>query len=476
MTAVEAGEACLLYKWQFPWHIGTMSNFLDINPSAVFQKIPCEEEWIPQDHIARFILAVVGQLDLSAFNAAYRGSGSQAYPPATLLGLLLYGYLTGVFSSRKIEAATYDSMAFRFLSGDTHPDHSSLATFRKRFQDEFKQVFHQVLLYANAMGLVRLGSVAVDGTKIQANASKHAALSFAHIEKLEAQLKAQVVALLAEADKADHSERFNGKVDYRAEVTRREELSARLAVAKAKIEARAAERYAREQAEHAEKMAQRAAREKATGKKPGGRPPQPPLPGARPKDQINLTDEESRIMPKAGGGFVQAYNAQAAVDTESLLVMATDLTQDTNDVGQVVPMLAQLKEAPACLGKVTLFVADTGFCSQANLNACEAANVQAVIATKREHHHADCLERFTEPAPLAKNATTLQKMAHYLKTGTGRAIYALRKQTVEPVFGIIKSVMGFRQFSMRGLEAARNEWCLVCLAWNLKRLAVLRLQ
>ena len=222
-------------------------------------------------------------------------------------------------------------------------------------------------------------------------------------------------------------------------------------------------------------MARREAKAKESGKKPGGKPPKPPTAGPKAQDQLNLTDEESRIMPVAGGGFEQAYNAQAAVDTGSLLVVALDVTQACNDKEQGVPMLEQLATLPDSLGQAKQLLADTGFYSARNAGACEARGIDPFIAVKQDEHHPAPHERFTEPAALAAEATPAQAMAHKLKTNASRALYALRKQTVEPVFGIIKSVLGFRQFSLRGLKKVTGEWTLVCLAWNLKRMAVVRL-
>jgi hypothetical protein len=332
-----------------------------------------------------------------------------------------------------------------------------------------------VLELAREMKLLKLGHVCLDGTKIHADASRHSALSHGHIEKLEVHLQAEVQELLALAEKADQADVPDG-IDLPAEIRRREDRLAAMAEAKAKIAARAEERYQREKAEYDAKLTKRAEKEKSTGKKPGGKPPAAPTPGPKDSDQINLTDEESRIMPVSGGGFEQAYNAQAAVDTESMLVVATGLTQAPNDKEQVKPMLETLAAQTQRLGKVTGLIADTGFCSETNITACETAGVAPLIAVAKEDHHPDWRERHSEPPALPENATPLQTMAHRLKTRVGRALYALRKQTVEPVFGIIKSVMGFRQFSLRGLTKVTGEWTLVCLAWNLKRLAVLRLQ
>jgi hypothetical protein len=315
--------------------------------------------------------------------------------------------------------------------------------------------------------------VCLDGTKIHANASRHSALSHGHIEKLQVQLKGEVQELLALAEQADQADLPDG-VSLPEEIKRREDRLAAMAKAKAKISARAAERYAREKAEYDEKMAHRAAKEKDTGKKPGGRVPKAPEPGPKDSDQINLTDEESRIMPVAGGGYEQAYNAQAAVDAATMLVVATGVTQATNDKEQVEPMLKTLDALAETLGAVERLMADTGYSSETNIKACEAAHIEPLIAVAKEEHHPGWRERHSEPAALPAAATPMQAMAHRLKTKAGRAAYALRKQTVEPVFGIIKSVMGFRQFLLRGLEKVTGEWSLVCLAWNVKRMAVLR--
>jgi transposase len=436
---------------------------------------PSVQAWLPEAHLARYVVDVVEGLDLSALERAYAGRGSEAYHPATLLALLIYGYATGTFSSRKIERATFDSLAFRYIACNRHPDHDTLATFRKRFGKEFQSAFVQVLQVARENQLSRFGTVSLDGTKIHANASRHSALSYGHAEKIEAHLKAEVQELLVLAEAADQSSVPDG-VSLPDEIKRREDRLAAIAAAKTKIEARAKERYEQEQAEFAAKIAARAEKEAATGKKPGGKPPQPPESGPRANDQINLTDEESRIMKVAGGGFEQCYNAQAVVDTESMLVLAPHVTQASNDKEQIEPMVAKMQANPAGLNQPDTILADTGYFSQKNVTACNAAKIAPLIAVKRDEHHPAWRARFTEPEQLAADATPVDAMKHALKTKTGRAAYALRKQTVEPVFGIIKSVMGFRQFLLRGLENVQNEWTLVCLAWNLKRMAVLRPQ
>ena len=435
---------------------------------------PSVQDWLPKAHLARYVVDVVEGLDLSALERAYAGKGSDAYHPATLLSLLIYGYATGTFSSRKIERATYDSLAFRYIACNRHPDHDTLATFRARFGKEFESAFVQVLQVARENQLSRFGTVSLDGTKIHANASRHSALSYAHAEKIEAHLKAEVQELLALAAAADQSTVPDG-VSLPDEITRREDRLAAIAAAKVKIEARAKERFAGEQADYEAKVAARKAKTDA-GKKPRGKGPKPPESGPRATDQINLTDEESRIMKVAGGGFEQCYNAQAVVDTESMLIIAPHVTQACNDVEQVEPMVAKVQANPEGLNRPDTWLADTGYYSAKNVAVCLAAKFEPLIAVKRDEHHPDWRDRFTEPLPLADNASPVEVMKHRLKTQIGRAAYALRKQTVEPVFGIIKSVMGFRQFLLRGLDNVKNEWTLVCLAWNLKRMAVLRPQ
>ena len=452
-----------------------MSNFIVTDRKTDYLLPPSVDDWLNEDHLARYIVEVVDRLDLSRLTRQYAGRGSKAHHPATLLSILIYGYCTGVFSSRRLERATYDSVAFRYLAAGTHPDHDTLATFRRRFLGEFSELFVQVLELAREMKLLKLGNVCLDGTKIQANASRHSALSHGHIEKLETQLQAEVQELLALAEKTDQADVPDG-IDLPAEIRRREDRLAAMADAKTKIAARAEERYQREKPEYDAKLTKRTEKEKTTGKNPGGKPPTAPRPGPKDSDQINLTDEESRMMPVSGGGFEQTYNAQAAADTETMLVVATGLTQAPNDKEQVKPMLETLVAQNLRLGKVTGLIADTGFCSETNITACETAGITPLIAVAKENHHPNWRERHSEPPALPENATPVQTMAHRPKTKAGRALYALRKQTVEPVFGIIKSVMGFRQFSLRGLTKVSGEWTLVCLAWNLKRLAVLRLQ
>ena len=412
-----------------------MSNFRPTDRRTGFLMPPSMEDWLPQRHLARFVAEVVDGLDLRTMRGAYRGSGSASYHPAELLSPLVYGYATGVFSSRKLERATYDSVAVE-------------------------------------MGVLKLGTVALDGTKIHANASRHSALSYEHAGEIERQLKAEVAELLAKAEAADQADLPDG-MSIPEELARRETRLAKIAEARATIEARAKEHFKREQADYQAKLAVREAKAEATGKKPGGRPFQPPVEAPLPTDQVNLTDEDSRIMPVAGGGFEQCYNAQAVVAADSLLVVAVEVSQAANDKQQLQPMLDKLTELPDELDKVETMLADSGYFSAANVTACAAAEIEPLIAIGRQPHYPPLNERFAAAPTAPENPTPVEAMAHRLKTPEGKKLYALRKQVPEPVFGIIKSVLGFRQFLLRGLNRVRGEWSLVTMAWNIKRMFVL---
>jgi len=450
-----------------------MSNFRPIDRDTGFLLPPSVDEWLPEKHLARCVVEVIDGLDLRAMSGSYRRAGSASYHPTLLLGMLVYGYATGVFSSRKLEQASYDSVAFRLIAANEHPDHDTIATFRRRFLKEIEGLFVQVLLLAREMGLLKLGTVGLDGTKLHANASRHSALSYEHAGKLEAQLQAEVSALMARAEAADQADVSDG-MSIPDELARRETRLQKLAAARAKIAARAQERFVQEQAEYEAKMAARQGKSTATGKKPGGKPPAPPQAGPLPTDQINLTDEDSRIMPVAGGGFEQCYNAQAAVAAGSLLVVATNVVQAANDKQQLAPMVGKLADLPGELGRVETLLADNGYFSAANVTACAQAGIVPLIAMGRQPHHPSLTERFAAAPPEPQNPTPVAAMAHRLKTPDGKKLYALRKQVPEPVFGIIKSVLGFRQFLLRGLDRVRGEWSLVTMAWNMKRMFVLR--
>ena len=447
-------------------------NFVAVDRDTPDLFPPTVQEYLPEQHLARFVVEIVEQLDLSHLVGAYAGVGSRPYHPAMLVALLFYGYATGVFSSRKLSQATHDSIAFRFICANTHPDHRTIADFRKRFLDELQALFTEILLIAQAMGLVKLGTVSLDGTKIKANASKHKALSWEYANRLEAQLKNEVEELMQLAEQTDN-EPLPQQLDIPLELQRREQRLAVIAKAREEIAARAQARFEAEQAEYERKLAKREARAQRTGKKPGGKPPRAPEPGPQAKDQVNLTDEESRIMPTAGGGFEQAYNAQAGVDTATHLVVEQHVTDHTNDKQEVTPALERLDALPDALGEVDAVLADTGYHSRHNLEQCDAAGITPYIPEARQRHNPPLCERLAEDPPAPSDPDPVEAAAHRLRTRDGKMCYAKRKSTVETVFGIIKQVQGFRQFLLRGLRAVQGEWALVCIGWNLKRLFAL---
>ncbi len=426
---------------------------------------------VPPSHLARFVVDVIAQLDLSAIYARYGERGGKAIAPEVLLAVLFYGYATGVFSSRKLEKATYEALPFRFVAGDLHPDHDTLANFRKTFLPELKELFVQILLLAQATGVLQLGNLSLDGTKIHADASKSKAVSYKRLLELEQQLQAEVGELFARGEQAEESEARAGLV-IPDEIALRQDRLAHLAEAKAVLEARAQARYEAEQADYQAKVRAREDRARKKRHKPSGKVPKPPTPGPRDKDQYNFTDPDSRIMKNSTDqGFDQHYNAQAAVEHVSGLIVATGLSNHPNDKAEALPTLDAL--APE-LGQPLAAALDNGFFSEANIAGMQARGIEPYIATGREPHNKSWQERVAEqPASPPADATPIVKMAYKLKTDIGHAIYRLRKCTVEPVIGTIKEILGFRQFSLRGLPAATGEWCLVCLAFNLKRLHIL---
>ncbi len=375
-----------------------MSRFVQIDRDTAYLLPASVQEWLPEDHLARFIVETVEQLERSQLNREYAGRGVAAYPPAMLLALLFYGYATGEFSSRRIERATYDSVAFRFIAANTHPDHDTIAAFRKRFLPQLKALFVQILQVAHALKLLKVGNVSLDGTKIKANASKHRALSCGHANRIEAQLQAEVEQLLRLAEQADRRDMPDG-MDVPAEIARREARLAAIGQAKAQIEARAAERLAAEQQVYEAKMAAREARQKKTGKKFGGKPPKPPTGGVRQTEQVSLTDDESRIMKASGGGFEQAYNAQALTELDTQLIVGAFVSSHPIDIKQIEPALASLNQLPEALGRPEHLLADTGYCSKENVRCCEAGGLTPLIAMKRQAHHASVFERYApDPA------------------------------------------------------------------------------
>ena len=345
-------------------------TFVDVDRDTLYLLPPSIQEWLPEKHLARFVVEIVEQINLQSLKASYRGSGSQPYNPEMLVALLFYGYATGVFSSRKLERSTYDSVAFRYIAANSHPDHDTIATFRRRFLPELTKIFVEILSIAHEMKVLKLGKVSIDGTKVKANASKHKALSYGHACKLEKQLEAEVAELMQRAESVDKADIPDG-MDIPNELSIRQERVKAIREAKAEIERRAAERHAEEQKVYETKITDQAKKEQQTGKKARGKSPQPPEPGPTEKDQVNLNDKESRIMPTSGGGFEQAYNVQAGVDMETMLIVTTHVTQAPNDKKEMRPALTNLKQLPQGLGTVTDLIADNGYFSEDNVMLCQ---------------------------------------------------------------------------------------------------------
>ncbi len=438
---------------------------------------PDMRQWLPEGHLALFLLDVVNQLDLAEIMAVYEsgdGRGQPPYHPVMMITLLLYAYCTGKPSSRRIERATHEDVAYRVVAGDQHPDHDSIAAFRQRHLRALARLFVQVLQLCQAAGLVKLGHVALDGTKIKANASKHKAMSYERMCAKEKELEAEVARLLEQAqqvDAAEDAEYGKGRrgEELPAELARRETRLRKIREAKAALEA-AARAQAEQAAEQArEKLAERARREAETGKKMGGRPPQVPDPDqARPAPtaQRNFTDPESRIMKDgATKGFEQAYNAQAAVDGTAQIIVATTLTQESNDKQQLVPVLDQVQEN---CGRLPAQVsADAGYFNTEQLTDEKLCNVDLYVPPDRQKHGA-AGEAARAVAPM--DASVVDQMRHKLRTPAGQAVYKWRKAIVEPVFGQTKEARGFRRFSFRGRAKVAAEWDLIALTHNLLKL------
>jgi transposase len=429
------------------------------------------EGWLDENSLARFVVEIMEQLDTSPIEQAYGGGGSPPYPPKMMLTLLFYCYAKSIFSTRKIEQATYEQIPVLFITGATHPDHDSINTFRKRFLGELCDLFVKLLLIAHGMGILKLGDISMDGTKIKANASKHKAMSWEYACKLEAQLRTEVEELIRRAE--SESAQGQQEINIPAELQRREVRLAKIAEVKAELEQRAAERFAQEHAEYVAKLKEREEKEQQRGRKLGGKAPKAPEPGPQAKDQANFTDGDSRIMPTASG-FEQAYNAQASVDIVTMLIVGQHVSQNPNDKQEVAPALDVLSRLPDDLGCIAKAAADSGYFSKDNTQQFEKADIEPYMPIGRQHHNPTLEERFAKAPKAPKDPDLVEAMAHRMKTEAGRKFYAQRKSTVEPVFGIIKEVMGFRRFMLRGLDAVRGEWTLVCMAFNLKRLCVLR--
>jgi len=427
-------------------------------------------EALPANHLARFVVDIVARLDLSQIYAHYKLKGGVAIAPEVLLALLFYGYATGRFSSRKIEKATYEDLGYRYVAGGLHPDHDTLANFRKTFLAELEGLFVQILLIAQVSGVLKVGNLSLDGTKIHADASKSKAVSYARLTELEIELRAEVAHLFELGEGADQGETqlAEGFV-IEDEIAFRKERLENLAKAKAVLDARAKERYEAEKAEYDAKLKEREEKAKKRHQKPRGKPPKAPEEGPSDKDQYNFTDPESRIMKNSTNtGYDQHYNAQVVVTQDSRFIVAASLSNHPNDKQEAAPTLDALSPE---LGHAQKVAMDNGYFSASNIEASEQRGIEPYIATGREAHYMrveDLLGNLPDEPPV--DATPREKMAYKLAAKIGKEIYRLRKSTVEPVIGIIKEILGFRQFSLRGLKNVAGEWCLVCLAYNLKNM------
>jgi transposase len=421
-------------------------TFRPYEPDQMLLMPPALADWVPEDHLARFVSDLVESLDLTAIEDTYTEErGFPPYHPRMMTKVLLYAYATGTYSSRKIARRLVEDVAMRFLAAGNEPDFRTLSDFRKRHSAALAGLFTQVLRLCRRAGLVKLGQVAIDGTRIKANASKHKAMSYGRMGEKEAALQAEIAELLRRAEQADRDEDARYGPDRRgdelpAELARRESRLKKIREAKAALEAEA-----REQAAQA-------------GKDPDHATPAP-------KAQRNFTDPESKIQ-KTSDGFIQGYNAQAAVDAHAQVIVAQDVTPMAADVGELLPQVTAigrtLRQRP------TQVLADAGYCSEENLHELARRDIDAYIATGRQPH-GDWLA----PAPRGRppaGLTRRERMARKLRTLAGRAVYARRKAIVEPVFGQIKHARRFRQFLRRGWSAVRDEWALVCTVHNLLKL------
>lgn len=441
---------------------GMQGLYRPYHPDQQFLLPPSLRDWLPEGHLSHFVADTVDRLDLSELDAAYRtsGKGNLPYHPRLMLKLLIYGYATGVFSSRNIAQACETDIAFRFLAADDPPGHRTLARFRKLHLDAFEGLFVQVVQVAQASGLVTLGTLAIDGSKVRANASKHKAMSYERLQKEQERLRREIQALIAKAAQRDADEDVEFGPDFRgdelpAELARREQRQATIDAAIKRLEARK-----REEAAPAIEQAQQAEKErKQRGEPKRGRKRKHPLGKPKPKDQENFTDPESRIM-KTNEGFQQCYNAQTAVDGEAQIIVATDVTQSAADTGALVPMIEAAESNTETAAKTVL--ADAGYASEANFQALEDRNTRAYIPLGRENGK--------QPKKIKAELVATKRMQRRMTGPRAREHYRKRKHIAEPPFGWIKHVLGFRTFLLRGLKAVRAEWNLVGLAVNLRRM------
>jgi transposase len=446
-----------------------MANFISDDRTQALLLPPDLREWVPDDDMAHFIIEAVERVGLSAFKVNWKGTGKAQYHPRMMLALLIYCYANGIFSSRRIERATYRDVGVRFVAADTHPDHDTIATFRRENAGAIAEAFAQVLLMGRELGLLKVGMVSIDGTKIDANASKIRSVRYDRAKALREQLDTDIAALLAQAEAADREDQPDPQALPR-EIARREKLRAKLDAACQRLEAEARAEAEAQQPTYEEK---RRAHEARNGR---GAPPKPPDDTPPPDAQSNLTDPDSKLMRKsARHEYRQAYNCQAVVDADgSQVVLATDVGQNTNDQPLFETTITRMIEM---LGPPTTVLGDAGYASGEAVTALEARGIEVLVAVSRPQ--AERPYDFRPPKPDAKpppetRAEWRLKMKAKLQTDDAKEKYKRRKCTVEPVFGIVKTVLGFNRFLLRGLENVKSEWALVTLAYNCKRMARIR--
>jgi transposase len=449
-----------------------MSNFVDCGREQPFLLPPDLRDWIPEDDLAHFVIEAVERVAIGAFKVNDRGTGSAQYHPRMMLALLIYCYANGIFSSRRIERATHRDLGVRYVAANRHPDHDTIATFRRENFAAVAASFLQVLLLAKELKLVKVGVVSVDGSKFDASASKHRSVTYARAGELIDQLKLEIADLMGRAEAADASGEDDPQALPKA-IARREALRDQLDAARRRLEAQAKARAEAERADYQAKVAARAQR-KGRAK---GKHPKPPKDTPGREEQSNLSDPDSRLMRKSKHHeYRQAYNAQAVVDAEgSLLILCARITQCASDRGELG---ANIEAIPAALGRPQTALADNGYASGDAVERLAENGTEVLVATGaegRRRRHDFRPAQAEAPTKQAK-ATWLQAMAEKLASEQGQALYKRRQQTVEPVFGIIKAVLGFTRFSLRGLDQVTGEWDLVALAYNCKRLHKLQLE
>jgi transposase len=434
-------------------------------------------EWIPEDDLVHFVIEAVEGIGVDKFQCNQRGTGDAQYHPHMMLSLLIYCYANGIFGSRRIERATYRDIAVRFICANTHPDHDTICKFRRENFEAVAEAFLEILKLAREMKLLRVGTVSIDGTKMKANASKDKSVCYERAGQLEEQLKADIGALMKQAADADTSESVDPQ-KLPDEIARRENLLDKMQQARRELQRRAGERAAAEQREDEKNRANRTQQDE---KSDTGKPPAPPSTSPSPKEQANLTDPDSRLMRKNNRSeFIQGYNAQAVVDAEGTqLILGVRVSQCASDRNEMVPDLAAIPEQ---IGEASTVLADNGYaCEDMVVEVEKDGTTEALVSVGAESKlqartydfRPHIQEHGESPHPRPHDKAWVSRMRQKLQTERGRALYRLRKQTVEPVFGIIKHAMGFRQFLLRGIDTVECEWMLVATAYNFRRLFVL---